>query len=52
MWIDPERGTWVVLLANRTYDPQGANRIQALRRTVHDLVARSVDEGRYSVASR
>jgi CubicO group peptidase (beta-lactamase class C family) len=50
LWVDPDRGTWVVLLANRTYDPQGANRIQALRRTVHDLVARSVDEGRFTVA--
>jgi len=50
LWVDPERGTWVVLLANRTYDPQGANRIQALRRSVHDLVARASDEGRYTVA--
>jgi CubicO group peptidase (beta-lactamase class C family) len=50
LWVDPERGTWVVLLSNRTYDPQGGNRIQALRRSVHDLVARSVDEGRYTVA--
>ncbi|MDB4948981.1 MAG: beta-lactamase [Gemmatimonadetes bacterium] len=50
LWVDPERGTWVVLLANRTYDPHGANRIQALRRSVHDLVARSTDEARYTVA--
>jgi CubicO group peptidase (beta-lactamase class C family) len=51
LWVDPERGTWVVLLANRTYDPHGANRIQALRRTVHDLVAQASDEGRYTVAT-
>jgi CubicO group peptidase (beta-lactamase class C family) len=38
IWIDSERGTWVVLLANRTYE-DGPNRMQALRRTVHDRVA-------------
>jgi CubicO group peptidase (beta-lactamase class C family) len=41
IWIDPERGTWVVLLANRTYE-DGPNRMQALRRTVHDRVADAV----------
>jgi CubicO group peptidase (beta-lactamase class C family) len=41
IWIDPERGTWVVLLANRTYD-EGPNRMQALRRTLHDRVTDSV----------
>ena len=41
MWIDPERGTWVVLLANRTYEDR-PNRMQALRRTLHDRVADSV----------
>ena len=39
IWIDPDRGTWVVLLANRTYDTDGNNRMQTLRRTVHDHVA-------------
>jgi CubicO group peptidase (beta-lactamase class C family) len=43
IWIDAERGTWVVLLANRTYQA-GPNRMQALRRTVHDRVADSVRE--------
>lgn len=43
IWIDAERGTWVVLLANRTYE-DGPNRMQALRRTVHDRVADSVRE--------
>jgi CubicO group peptidase (beta-lactamase class C family) len=51
LWVDPDRGTWVVLLSNRTYDPRGANRIQVLRRTVHDLVAQASDEGRETVAS-
>jgi CubicO group peptidase (beta-lactamase class C family) len=41
IWVDPERGTWVVLLANRTYE-DGPNRMQALRRSVHDRVADSV----------
>lgn len=44
LWIDPERGTWVVLLANRTYE-NAPNRMQALRRTVHDRVADSVVGG-------
>jgi serine-type D-Ala-D-Ala carboxypeptidase len=43
LWIDPDRGTWVVLLSNRTYQPQGPNRIQAVRRSVHDLVATAAD---------
>ena len=41
IWIDPDRGTWVVLLANRTYE-EGPNRMQALRRTLHDRVTDSV----------
>jgi CubicO group peptidase (beta-lactamase class C family) len=45
LWIDPERGTWVVLLANRTYDGDGNNQMQALRRTVHDRVADATDRG-------
>ncbi|HEY0036389.1 MAG TPA: serine hydrolase, partial [Longimicrobium sp.] len=44
IWIDPERGTWVVLLANRTYE-DGPNRMQTLRRTVHDRVADAVRPG-------
>jgi CubicO group peptidase (beta-lactamase class C family) len=53
LWVDPDRGTWVVLLTNRTYDPQGANRIQALRRTVHDYVAAASDmqSGGYASAN-
>jgi CubicO group peptidase (beta-lactamase class C family) len=43
LWIDPDRGTWTILLANRTYQPRGPNRMQALRRTVHDHVSAAVD---------
>jgi hypothetical protein len=28
-----------VLLSNRTFEPRGANRIQAVRRSVHDWVS-------------
>jgi CubicO group peptidase (beta-lactamase class C family) len=38
IWIDPDLGTWVVLLANRTYDTEGNNRMQQLRRAVCDRV--------------
>jgi serine-type D-Ala-D-Ala carboxypeptidase len=39
LWVDPDRGTWIVLLSNRTFEPRGANRIQAVRRSVHDFVS-------------
>jgi serine-type D-Ala-D-Ala carboxypeptidase len=39
LWIDPDRGTWVILLSNRTFQPRGPNRIQAVRRALHDWVA-------------
>jgi serine-type D-Ala-D-Ala carboxypeptidase len=42
LWIDPDRGTWTVLLANRTHQPRASNQIQAVRRTVHDWVATAV----------
>jgi serine-type D-Ala-D-Ala carboxypeptidase len=45
MWIDPQRGTWVVLLANRTFQPSGPNRMQTIRRQLNDYVATSVDLG-------
>jgi CubicO group peptidase (beta-lactamase class C family) len=44
LWVDPDRGTWVVLLANRTFRPQASNHIQAVRRTIHDWVALAADE--------
>lgn len=43
LWVDPERGTWTVLLSNRTYAPKSPNRMQALRRNVNDFVASAVD---------
>lgn len=44
LWIDPDRGTWVVLLSNRTFEPRRSSRIQALRRTINDWVASSTAE--------
>jgi serine-type D-Ala-D-Ala carboxypeptidase len=43
LWVDPERGTWVILLSNRTFMPVGPNRMQAIRRELNDRVAASVD---------
>jgi CubicO group peptidase (beta-lactamase class C family) len=40
LWIDPERGFYVVLLTNRVHPEAGSSEpIQHLRRTVHDAVA-------------
>lgn len=44
LWIDPDRGTWTVLLSNRTYEPREGNLIRTVRRGVHDLVTLAVDE--------
>ena len=45
IWIDPDRGTWTVLLTNRTYDSESNNRMQTLRRAVNDRVAEATDRG-------
>lgn len=49
LWIDPDRNTWTVLLTNRTYAPKASNRIQSLRRRIHDRVAAAADlaEGKF-----
>jgi CubicO group peptidase (beta-lactamase class C family) len=46
IWIDPDLGTWVVLLSNRTYDTESNNRMQALRRAVCDRVVDAAAYGR------
>ena len=43
LWVDPERGSWAVLLANRTYEPRASNQIQTVRRAVHAYVTRAAD---------
>jgi len=50
IWIDPELGTWVVLLANRTYDTESNNRMQSLRRAVSDRVVEAAQYGRMAAA--
>lgn len=44
LWVDPVRGTWTVLLSNRTFEPRGPNRMQALRRQLNDLVVLAAEE--------
>jgi CubicO group peptidase (beta-lactamase class C family) len=43
LWVDPDRGTWTVLLSNRTCDPHAPNQIQSVRRNLHDWVSSAVD---------
>jgi len=38
LWIEPERGIWVVLLSNRTYLPRAPNHIRKVRRDLFNLV--------------
>jgi CubicO group peptidase (beta-lactamase class C family) len=45
LWVDPARGTWAILLSNRTYDERGPNRMQAIRRELNDRIASSIDLG-------
>ncbi|HET7320916.1 MAG TPA: serine hydrolase, partial [Longimicrobiaceae bacterium] len=43
LWVDPDQHTWTILLTNRTFDPRASNRMQKLRRQVHDDVAMSAE---------
>lgn len=43
IWIDPVRGSWSVLLTNRTYEPRAENRIPALRRVLRHWVTMATD---------
>jgi CubicO group peptidase (beta-lactamase class C family) len=36
LWIDPQHDVWILLLTNRTYEPQVAAPMQRIRRAVHD----------------
>ena len=38
IWIEPGRGTWVVLLSNRSYLPRAANQIRRVRRELYNVV--------------
>jgi CubicO group peptidase (beta-lactamase class C family) len=41
LWIDPERGRYVVLLTNRVHPTRAGTGIERIRRAVHDLVFRT-----------
>jgi CubicO group peptidase (beta-lactamase class C family) len=45
IWIDPARGTWEVLLTNRTDTPRTPNRIQSVCRSVNERLAEAADAG-------
>lgn len=38
LWIDRERGAWVVLLTNRTYLPRASSRMPAIRRRIFGII--------------
>jgi CubicO group peptidase (beta-lactamase class C family) len=43
LWIDPERGVYVVLLTNRVHPTIANEAIKAVRRTLHDAVIDDLD---------
>jgi CubicO group peptidase (beta-lactamase class C family) len=45
LWIDPERGVYVVLLTNRVHPSRHNERIASLRPAVHDAVIAALDAG-------
>ncbi|HET8656910.1 MAG TPA: serine hydrolase domain-containing protein, partial [Longimicrobiaceae bacterium] len=52
LWVDPDRNTWTVLLANRTFAPRASNEIQSVRRRVHGWVADAADDVTSEMAAR
>jgi len=42
LWIDPDRGIYVVLLTNRVHPTRANTAIQSVRRAFHDAVMRSL----------
>ena len=44
LWIDPRRDLVVACLTNRVYPGRGQEGIHAFRRSLHDLIAKAVDE--------
>jgi CubicO group peptidase (beta-lactamase class C family) len=43
LWIDPERGVYVVLLTNRVHPTPANEAIKAVRRALHDAVIDDLD---------
>jgi CubicO group peptidase (beta-lactamase class C family) len=46
LWIDPDRGVYVVLLTNRVHPTRENPAITPVRRAVHDAVMETLGEGR------
>ena len=42
LWIDPDRGIYVVLLTNRVHPTRANTAIQPVRRAFHDAVMRAL----------
>ena len=45
LWIDPDRGVYVVLLTNRVHPSRTNDAIKQIRRAVHDAVMRELKGG-------
>ena len=45
LWIDPDRGVYVVLLTNRVHPTRANEQINLVRRALHDAVIDSIDAG-------
>jgi CubicO group peptidase (beta-lactamase class C family) len=45
VWVDPERGLFVILLTNRVYPTRANLRIARVRPAVHDAVVRALESG-------
>jgi len=43
LWIDPERGAYVVLLTNRVHPTRANQQIKQVRAALHDAVIESFD---------
>ncbi len=52
LWIDPDRGVYVVLLTNRVYPSRHNDGIATLRPAVHDAVIAALDGGSASGVER
>ncbi len=45
LWIDPDRGIYVVLLTNRVHPTRANDAIKRVRPAVHDAVMKDIDRG-------
>jgi CubicO group peptidase (beta-lactamase class C family) len=45
LWIDPDRGVYIVLLTNRVHPSRANDAIKQIRPAVHDAVMRELKAG-------